>query len=113
MKKTLLTLLFIMVTALTANAWTLNWDAATGADGYNFYWRVLGDTVYTVVDVGTDLGYDFEPLALIPGVRYEFYVTSRSNGSVSDQSDIVRWTMPSPPVIVEIPEPPKQLIINF
>ena len=30
MKKTLLTLLFIMVTALTASAWTLNWDAATG-----------------------------------------------------------------------------------
>ena len=113
MKKTLLTIIFIMAIAVTANAWTLNWDAAPGADGYNFHYRVLGDTVYTVVDVGTALGYDFEPLALIPGVRYEFYVTTLSNGSESDQSDIIRWTMPSPPVIVEIPEAPKQLIINF
>jgi len=113
MKKTLLTILFILAIAFTANAWTLNWDAASGAEGYNFYWKALGDVDYTVVDVGNALGYDFEPLALVPGVRYEFYVTTLSNGSESDQSDIVRWTMPSPHVIVEIPEPPTQLIINF
>ena len=113
MKKTLLTVLFILAIAFTANAFTADWDAADGADGYRFYWRVLGESVYTVVDVGNVLGYDLEPLALIPGVRYEFYVTTLSNGSESDQSDIVRWTMPSPPVIVEIPEAPKQLIINF
>ena len=113
MKKTLLTVLFILAIAFTANAWTLNWDAADGAESYNFYWRVLGDTIYTRVELGDVLGYDFEPLALISGVRYEFYVTTLSNGSESDQSDIIRWTMPSPPVIVEIPEAPKQLIINF
>ena len=113
MKKTLLTVLFILAIAFSANAFTADWDAADGADGYRFYWRVLGDTVYTVVELGDVIGYDFEPLALIPGVRYEFYVTTLSQGSESDQSDIVRWTMPSPPVIVEIPEAPKQLIINF
>jgi len=111
--KKLFLVLAILAMAVTANAWTLNWDAADSAESYNFYYRVLGDTVYTVVDVGNVLGYDFEPLALIPGVRYEFYVTTLSNGSESDQSDIIRWTMPSPPVIVEIPEAPKQLIINF
>jgi len=98
---------------MTANAWTLNWDAATGANGYNFYWKVLTDTDYTVVDVGTAIGYDLDVLSLVAGTRYEFYVTARSNGSVSDESDHIRWTMPSPPVIVEIPEAPKQLIINF
>ena len=113
MKKTLLTIIFIMAIAVTANAWTVTWDAATGAEGYRFYWKVLTDTEYTSVDVGTDLGYEFEPSVLIPGVRYEFYATTLSQGSESDQSDIVRWTMPSPPVIVELPEPPKQLIINF
>ena len=113
MKKTLLTIIFVLAIAFSANAWTLNWDAASGADGYNFYWKVLTDTDYTVIDVGTALGYDFEPLNLVPGTRYEFYVTARSNGSISDESDHIRWTMPSPPVIVEIPEAPKQLIINF
>lgn len=111
--KKLILILAILAMAMTANAWTLNWDAATGADGYNFYWKVLTDTDYTVIDVETALGYDFAPLNLVPGTRYEFYVTSRSNGSVSDESDHIRWTMPSPPMIVEIPEAPKQLIINF
>ena len=112
MKKLFLALA-ILAMAVTANAWTLNWDAATGADGYNFYYKVLTDPNHTMINVGTALEYDFEPLNLVPGTRYEFYVTARSNGSESDQSDIIRWTMPSPPVIVEIPEPPKQLIINF
>ena len=111
--KNLIIVLAILAMAFTANAWTLNWNAATGADGYSVYWKALGDTDYTVTNVGNVLGYDLEPLTLIPGVRYEFYVTTLSNGSESDQSDIIRWTMPSPPVIVEIPEAPKQLIINF
>ena len=112
MKKIIL-VLAILAMAVTANAWTLNWDAASGTDGYTLYWKNLVATDYTVVDVGTALGYDFATLNLVPGTRYEFYVTSQSNGSTSDESDHIRWTMPSPPVIVEIPEAPKQLIINF
>ena len=98
--KRILLAIAILAIAVTANAWTLNWSAATGADGYNFYWRVLGDTVYTKVNVGNVLGY-------------EFWVTAYNNGGESGMSDVWRWTMPSDPVIVELPEPPKQLIINF
>ena len=111
--KKLFLVLAILAMAMTANAWTINWGAAVGADGYSVYWKALTDTDYIKVDVGTALGYDLEPLSLVTGTRYEFYITCHSNGSESDESDHIRWTMPSPPVIVEMPEPPKQLIINF
>ena len=113
MKKTLLTIIFIMAIAFSANAWDLSWSAADGADGYNFFWKPLTDTEATKIDVGPALIYDFEPLNLVPGTRYEFWVTAYNNGGESGMSDVWRWTMPSPPVIVEIPEAPKQLIINF
>ena len=111
--KKLFLVLAILAIAVTANAWTLNWSASTGAEGYNFFWKPLIATEATKIDVGPALIYDFEPLNLIPGTRYEFWVTAYNNGGESDMSDVWRWTMPSPPVIVEIPEAPKQLIINF
>ena len=111
MKKLLV--LAILAIAVTANAWTLNWDAASGADGYSVYWKSLAAVSYTEIDVGTALQYDLAPLNLVNGTRYEFYVVSHSQGSDSAESDHIRWTLPADPVIVEIPEAPKQLIINF
>ena len=113
MKKTLLTILFILAIAFTANAWTLNQDASTGADGYSFYWKALDAADYTEIDVGMELVYDLGILNLVEGTRYEFFVTARSNGSESDESDHIRWTMPSPPLIIEMPKAPQQVIINF
>jgi len=111
--KKLIIALAILAMATMANAWTLNWTGSTSAEGYYFFWKPLTDTTFTKIDVGPTLGYDFAPLNLVTGTRYEFYVTAYNNGGESDESDHWRWTMPSPPVIVEIPEAPKQLIINF
>ena len=111
--KKLIVVLAIVFMATTANAWTLNWDAASGADGYSVYWKSLAAVSYTEIDVGTALQYDLAPLNLVNGTRYEFYVVSHSQGSDSAESDHIRWTLPEDPVIVEIPEAPKQLIINF
>lgn len=112
MKKLILVLLAILFAA-TANAWTLKWDAVTGVDGYTLFWKNLSATTFTEVDAGTSASYDLEPLNLVVGTRYEFYVTANSKGSTSAESDHLRWTRPIDPIIVELPAMPQRLVIEF
>ena len=47
------------------------------------------------------------------GTRYEFYVIAHSQGSTSGESDHVRWTVPVNPIVVELPDSPQRLVIEF
>ena len=113
MKKKLFIILVILGFAFTANAWTLSWDAVTGVDGYKLYWKSLADTSFVEVDVGNSVAYDLDPLGLVVGTRYEFYLIAHSQGSTSAESDHIRWTRPVDPIIIELPEPPQRLVIEF
>jgi len=112
MKKLILVLLAIMF-ATTANAWTLKWDAVTGVDGYKLFHKDLSATSFTEIDVGTSASYDLTPLNLSVGTRYEFYVIAHSQGSTSAESDHIRWTVPVDPIVIELPDSPQRLVIEF
>ena len=112
MKKLILVLLAILF-ATTASAWTIRWDAVTGVDGYKLYWKNLSATTFTEVDVGTNVEYDLDSLSLDVGTRYEFYLTAHSQGSTSAESDHLRWTVPVTPIVVELPDSPQRLVIEF
>ena len=105
--------LAILLSAVTAQAWTISWNPVAGVDGYTLYWKPLSATVFAVPDVGTSTTFDMEPLGLIDGTRYEFYVVAHSQGSTSAESDHIRWTKPADPVIVELPDSPQRLVIEF
>ena len=119
MKKLLITIAIVLM-ASNCFAWTLSWDAATGADGYRVTYSpspiVDGDTV-NVQDVGTALTLDLDSLSLTVGTRYEMFVQAFANtdgGGVawSGHSDHLRWTYPAPPAIIEYQAPPQNPVIN-
>jgi hypothetical protein len=113
MRKLALVLLAIVFFAGTASAWTISWNASTGVDGYKLFWKDLSATTFSEVDVGTDVSYDLTPLNLAVGTRYEFYLTAHSQGSTSAESDHLRWTVPVIPIVVELPDSPQRLVIEF
>lgn len=113
MKRLFLVLLATLFLTTTASAWTLRWDAVTGVDGYKLFWKGLSATTFTEVDAGMTATYDLDLLELAVGSRYEFYIIAHSKGSVSAESDHLRWTVPVEPVIIELPDTPERLIIEF
>ena len=113
MKRIIIALLAIVFLATTASAWTLKFDPVTGVDGYKLYHKPLSATTFIEVDIGTATSYDLAPLNLVVGTRYEFYVIAHSEGSTSGESDHVRWTVPVNPIVVELPDSPQRLVIEF
>ena len=111
MKK--LIVLLVILFATSASAWTIKWDVVTGVDGYKLYHKDLSATSFTETDVGSSVSFDLEPLNLVVGTRYEFYVIAHSQGSTSGESDHVRWTVPVNPIVVELPDSPQRLVIEF
>ena len=104
MKKGILAVFMVLAMVCVANAWTLNWDDQTGVDGYSVFWKPLADTTFQEVSGIANSEFDLDGLGLNPGVRYEFYIVAVSNGSISAESDHIRWTMPADPVTIELPE---------
>ena len=113
MKKLILVLLAIIFFVGTASAWTIKWDAVTGVDGYKLFHKDLSATSFTETDVGRSVLYDLAPLNLKVGTRYEFYIIAHSQGSTSAESDHIRWTVPVDPIVIELPDSPQRLIIEF
>ena len=113
MKKLILVLLAIVFLTTAASAWTLRWDAVTGVDGYTMFWKDLSETAFSEVNVQNNVEYDLTPLNLAVGTRYEFYLTAHSQGSTSAESDHLRWTVPVTPIVVELPDSPQRLVIEF
>jgi hypothetical protein len=112
MKKLFLTLAIILL-ATTASAWTISFDAVPGVDGYKLFHKDLSATTFVETDIGNAVTYDLTPLGLAVGTRYELYVTAESQGSTSAESDHLRWTVPVTPIIIELPESPQRLVIEF
>ena len=114
MKKLLITIALVLL-ATPCFAWTLSWEAATGAEGYRVTYApspiVDGDTV-NVQDVGTALTLDLDSIGLTIGTRYEMFVQAYKGTSFSGHSDHLRWTYPAPPAIIEYQAPPQNPVIN-
>jgi len=112
--KKLFLILAIILCASTASAWTISWDTVSGADGYQLSYGLVDTQVFTDLDMGTQTSQDLDSLGLIKGDRYEFYVRVYVGNprSYSGESDHLRWTYPSDPKIIELPEDQK-VIINI
>ena len=110
MKKLLIAIAIVLL-ASPCFAWTLSWDAATGADGYRVSYFPAGTTPPTTIDT-TATSVDLDTLGLSTGVRYEFYVQGSKSGSLSGESDHIRWTYPIPPTTIEMMGQPVNIVIN-
>ena len=106
--KKLFTILAIVFFATTASAWTLKWDADPMREGVLLKYRALGDTTYTESDIGNVNEIDVGSLGLTDGTRYEFVLQGYAGTpkSYGGESDILRWTYPTTPSIIEILERP-------
>lgn len=116
MKKLIFTLAIVFGMASMAHAgWTLSWTGSTGASGYQVEWKTLAGTTFTPVDVGTATTWAI-PATWVKGTRYEMKVKAyvgTTTKSYSGDSDLLRWTYPQDPVVVELPAAPSQMILNF
>jgi len=127
MKRLILVLLTIVFLAGTASAWTLKWDAVTGADNILFKMMAYPDGYGTQFDnngnvtnpaaeelikaqpaieeatlPGDAVKYDIQFL-VVTGKRYVFYLQSVDQESVSGHSDHLAWTAPIESKVVEMP----------
>lgn len=117
MKKLILALTIFFCLAFTgvANAWTINWQVIGGGDGVVLFYRALGAPTWTDLDIGNVATYDLDTLGLVAGTRYEFtlQVYVGAPPSYSGNSDIIRWTYPAPPVVIETITAPVQVTITI
>ena len=119
MKKLLITIAIVLMTS-PCFAWTLSWDAADGADGYQVTYAPspIGDgDLVNILDVGTSLNTSLEDKGFAIGNRYEMYIQAYKNTdgdgmAFSGHSDHLRWTYPAPPAIIEYQAPPQNPVIN-
>ena len=124
MIKKLLFILVILAIAVSVSAATLKWDAPVGTvNGYIVnYGTVEGEYPYTF-NVGnvTTLENMEAVLHLHPGVPYFLGMSAYNDSDESNLSNIITYTRPAyvlpddnlPSIVIEIPEPPDQLILNF
>ena len=114
MKKLLITIAIVLL-ASPCFAWTLAWQPVTGVDGYAVYYKSLAATTYNSMDVGTITLQSLDSIGLIPGTRYEFYVRAYvgTPPSYGGDSDHIRWTFPSEPIVVEMPAEERVLNIRI
>ena len=110
--KKLFLILAILFCAACANAWTISWDALDNADGYYLNYGLVNDQVFTNLDMGSQTSQNIDDLGLTRGERYEFFVKAHAGGNSFGESDHLRWTYPSQPVIIDLP-PEERIIINI
>ena len=112
----LIVILVMILCCSTAWAYQLKWDASTGAAGYEISYKTLAATTWTTADAGALLTWVI-PVTLVKGTRYEFkaraYVGPVATRSYSGDSDILRWTIPLDSAVIEYPDAPRQVIIQF
>lgn len=103
-------ILFVLFAIFTfvgsAMAVSIEWTVDGSPDGYILYYKEVGSTAaynQHIITPGTLRTYDLAPLNLVPMTRYEIYLTATKSGSQSGPSDIIRFTMPKPQQVIEIP----------
>jgi len=111
--KKLFLILAMVFCASCVSAYTISWDAVSGAGGYQLYWSEIGGTV-NELDTMQNTEVDLDAIGLVKGTRYEFYVRLYVGDprSYSGESDHLRWTYPADPAIIELPED-QRVIINI
>ena len=112
--KKLITILVIVFCSTIAYAWDLQWNPVANADGVVVYYKELSDATFQQVDVGNVTLCNLDSMGRTQGVRYEFYLQAYTGDprSYSGDSDHIRWTYPTDPVVVEMMDRPVQIIIN-
>jgi hypothetical protein len=112
--KKLIVLSALLLISTTAFASQLLWSASVGATGYEVSYKPLAATEWVIVDIGNVTAWT-TPATLVKGTRYEFFIRAYAGNpkSYSGDSDHIRWTVPTDPVIVEIPPAPSSIIIKF
>ena len=111
--KNLFLLIFLFPLAVFS-APTLQWDASTGAEGYNVYCGETPITTAAPVDVGNVTTYDLFG-SVINGVEYECWVTAYSTtlGVESADSNHIQF---APPQIVQtlvVPGQPSSVTVSW
>jgi len=122
--KRLLIILFILVMASVASAATLKWDASTGdVDGYIVYYGTIAGEYPHYKNVGnvTELLNMEAVLHLQSEIQYFLGIAAYNSTGESGLSNIITYTRPAyvipednlPTIVIEIPETPDQLILDF
>jgi hypothetical protein len=118
MKRLTVLMILAMALCLVTSAWasSLSWTASTGATGYVILYKNLAATTWTEVDVLNVTTWTL-PASLTAGTRYCFkaraYVGPVATRSFRGDSDEIRYTVPGPTVVVELPESPKSMLFYF
>jgi len=101
-------------TAMAADPWKVTWADDPNKEGVVLYYKAVADTGYISLDLGDVDEYFIEPLPLVPGTRYSFYVQFYAGDpkSFGGPSDVLNWTCPKPPIVIELAGQPTQIIIN-
>ena len=71
----------------------ISWDEPVPVDSFTVY-RAAGQT--TPVPVVTQASKSYTDNAVLAGETYEYYVTAEVGGAVSDSSNVLTVTVPSP-----------------
>ena len=103
----------LLVPSLAAAAPTLQWDASSGAEGYNVYCGEIPLTTVTPVDVGNALTHDLSG-SVSAGTQYECWVTAYAAGlGESADSNHVQFTPPNAVQTVVVPGQPSSVTISW
>ncbi len=110
--KKLLLVLAIVLTAFSANAASLKWDASNNADGY-----IVEFNGFTYTTIETEVPDIDDTLNLHPGTTYTFAVKAYNQmgaSGLSNSADYITADVYTPPVTnIPVKKSIPAIIINF
>ena len=116
--KTLLIYCVIILASVTAWAASeaapvIQWDASSGAEGYNVYCSEIPLVPPTPTDVGNVLTHDLGP-TVVAGTIYECWITAYAAGfPESAESNHIQFTPPAVAETIVVPAPPSSVTISW
>lgn len=80
----------LVIVETTDNNITLSWNNIKHATGYRIYYRLLGDTSFSIA--GNALTTSFIHYNLSPNTTYEYYVEAYNKFNISEKSNVLKIT---------------------
>ena len=95
MKTLLIAFMFIIITTISAQAFTIIWSESSGVvENYNIYYQYEGQETPWKAIVYSATNDDLSRYNLVPGETYEFWVTAENAAGESAPSETLVWTYP-------------------